>query len=318
MKFKFKVWLCVLAVGLFTGNVIAHQHSKPLNLDQLMTAFGWDFDKTEIKTEKVTNNLYVLFGVGGNVAVNVGDDGVLIVDDQFPQMMPKIKKAIKDLGHESIDFAITTHWHFDHAEGNLTLGEEGTWLVAHENSRDMMQKDNLVDLAVVAYQQDAYPESAWPDITFRNDMQFHLNGQSIDLMHFGPAHTTGDAAVYFKGDNAVHMGDVFNMAGYPFIDAHNGGGLNGVIEFCSRVLQQINQQTKIIPGHGPVVGYKEMVDYRDMLIVIRDRLQKLIDEGASLEQVKAANITAEYDAVRGDNTILLDRAYLSLKNQITE
>lgn len=315
-----KKLIFVLAI-LFT--LQAHAHSgpevpEPMDLDTLVNAFGWDFDKVEIVTEKVTDDLYVLFGVGGNIAVNVGEDGVFMVDDQFPQVMPKILGAISDLGGEGVDFAVTTHWHFDHAEGNLALGPAGTWLVAHENSREMMKDDHIINLVMAAYEQKAYPEEAWPDITFDDDMQFHVNGQTIDLWHFGPAHTTGDTAVYFRGSNAVHLGDVFNNAGYPFIDAGNGGSLEGMIEFCSETLARINEDTIVVPGHGPVTDYQALADYIDMLSVIRDRMLKLIEEGATLEQVYASGVTADYDEKMGNNIGFINRAYMSLTHRRTQ
>ena len=307
---------CLISSFLLVG---AHAHDKvpgpkPMNLEQLTSTFGWDLDGAEIKTEKITDGLYVLFGVGGNIAVSIGDDGVFIVDDQFPQLMPKIKAAIAKLGGKEINFAVTTHWHFDHAEGNLTLGPDGTWLVAHQNSREMMKQDHVINLVIAAYEQKAYPKSAWPDVTFKDDMQFHLNGEQIDLMHFGPAHTTGDAAVIFREANAVHMGDVFNNAGYPFIDSGNGGTIDGVISFCQEILKQINKDTTVIPGHGPVTDYQAMQDYVDMLIVVRDRIKKLIASGASLEEVIAAKPTAEFDTLKGDSKMFVDRAYHSLEH----
>ena len=307
--------LAILLSLFFSAQVYSHSGPDvptPMNLENLMEAFGWDFEKTKITTEKVADDLHVLFGVGGNIAVSVGKDGVFIVDDQFPQMMPQIIAAIAELGGDGVDFAATTHWHFDHAEGNLALGKSGTWLVAHENSREMMKQDNVINLVVAAYDQKAYPESAWPDITFDDDMKFHLNGQTIELWHFGPAHTTGDAAVYFSRTNAVHLGDVFNNAGYPFIDVGNGGSLEGMISFCEQTLARINKDTVVIPGHGPISDYQGLVDYVEMLNIVRDRMVKLIDEGASLEEVIAAKVTADYDEKRGMNTIFVNRAYMSL------
>jgi cyclase len=277
-----------------------------------MSAFGWDMEGAEITIEKVADGLYVLFGLGGNIAVTIGDDGVLIVDDQFPQLMPKIKTAINELGGADVDFAINTHWHFDHAEGNLVLGPAGTTLVSHANSREMMQGDHVINLVVAAYEQKAYPDEALPVITFKKDMQLHFNDQLIELLHFGPAHTTGDTAIVFRGDNAVHMGDVFNNAGYPFIDAGNGGSIDGVIEFCSQILSVINEETIVIPGHGAIADYGTLRAYVDMLSVVRDRIVKLVKDGASLEEVYAASVTAEFDETFGDNKGFIDRAYTSL------
>src|SRR5690606_35077333 len=161
------------------------------------------------------------------ILASIGEQGVLIVDNQFPEMAPKYREAIRELGGGDIDFAINTHWHFDHADGNLVLGPGGTWIVAQENSRRMMARDNVINLVNMTREQQAYPPEARPVMSFADAMMFHFNGEQIELLHFGPAHTAGDTAVIFRGHNVVHMGDVFNMAGYPFVDADNGGSLEG-------------------------------------------------------------------------------------------
>lgn len=182
----------------------------------------------------------------------------------------------------------------------------------------MMKADQVINLVAFAYEQTAYPESAWPDITYNDTMEFHLNGQTISLMHFGPAHTTGDTAVLFEGSNAVHLGDVYNNSGYPFIDAGNGGTLDGVIEFCSQVLNAINSDTIVIPGHGPVADYRALEDYVAMLGTIRARMLELIESGASLEQVYAAKPSAEFDEKMGDSTGFINRSYMSLTHRIVD
>ncbi|MDP4599036.1 MAG: MBL fold metallo-hydrolase [Pseudomonadales bacterium] len=313
--------LLPLLALLWTANSFPHNAPAvpaAIDLDELAEAFGWDFTGTQIRTEKITDDFFVLFGAGGNIGVSIGKDGVFIVDDQFPQLTPKIHAAIGELGGEGVDFAVNTHWHFDHAEGNKVLGAEGTWLVAQQNSRQMMQQDNIVNLVSVAYDQQAYPQSALPDITFADAMQFHLNGQTIDLMHFGPAHTTGDTAVYFHESNVLHMGDVFNNAGYPFIDAGNGGTLEGLIHFCEQALKAINADTVVIPGHGPVTNYQALADYVTMLTTVRDRMLVLIHKGASLDAVFAARPTADFDGKMGDNVRFINRAYMSLTHKIVD
>lgn len=267
---------------------------------------------TPITAEALGEGLHVLFGVGGAMIVSIGDQGVLAVDDQFPEMAPKYKEKIRELGGGAIDFVINTHWHFDHADGNQALGPEGTWIVAHENSRRMLLEDNVINLVAARREQPAYPPAALPVITFAEGMMFHFNGEPIELLHFGPAHTTGDTAVIFRGHNVVHLGDVFNMAGYPFIDADNGGSLSGIIEFCSQVLEQIDGAAIVVPGHGPVAAYQDLADYVAMLTTIRDRMKALIASGASLRQVAAAQPTAEWDDKRGSPANFIDRAYASL------
>jgi glyoxylase-like metal-dependent hydrolase (beta-lactamase superfamily II) len=270
---------------------------------------------TPITTLELAENFHVLFGVGGNILVSLGANGVLIVDDQFPQMVPKYKATIGELGGGAVSFAINTHWHFDHADGNQVLGPEGTWLVAQENSRQMMTKNNVINLVSTTRDQPAYAETALPVLTYDDTMRFHFNGERIDLMHFGPAHTTGDTAVIFREHKAVHMGDVYNNAGYPFIDVDNGGSLNGVIEFCSKVLAQIDETYMIVPGHGPVADAAALADYVAMLTMIRDRMSALIASGATLKQVEAARLTSEWDERKGDPTNFLNRAYSSLARE---
>jgi len=267
---------------------------------------------TPITTQKLADDFHVLFGVGGNILVSIGANGVLIVDNQFPQMVPKYKATIAELGGGAINFAINTHWHFDHADGNQVLGPEGTWLVAQENSRQMMTKSNVINLVSAKRDQPAYPETALPVLSYDDAMRFHFNGERIDLLHFGPAHTTGDTAVVFRGHRVVHMGDVFNNAGYPFIDADNGGSLHGVIEFCSRVLAEIDSTYTVVPGHGPVTDAQALADYVAMLTTIRDRMSALIASGATLEQVEASRPTSEWDERKGDPESFLNRAYMSL------
>ncbi|MEC7370346.1 MAG: MBL fold metallo-hydrolase [Pseudomonadota bacterium] len=291
---------------------------EPLPLKPLGVAFGWDFDKPEITVQAVTKNLNVLFGTGGNIAVSTGKDGVLIVDDQFPSLMPNIEAAIGELGGQAIDFVVNTHWHFDHAEGNLALGPKGAWLVSHSNSRSMMLDDHLINLVVASYLQKAYPEEALPTVTFDKTMQFHINGERVDLFHFGPAHTTGDTAVIFRTSNAVHLGDVFNNAGYPFIDAGNGGTLDGVIRFCTETLKLINKDTVVIPGHGAITDYNALKDYIDMLSIIRTRMMAMIEQGATLDEVVAAGLTKEWDEQNGDNTGFINRSYMSLTHKIVD
>jgi cyclase len=293
----------ILLAALFT--LAAAQGFAQVTAEQLAT--------TEITTEQVGENLYVFFGLGGNIAASIGDQGVLIVDTQFPALVPKYRKAIANLGGDAIDFAIDTHWHYDHADGNQRLGPEGVRLISQANSRAMMTRDKVINTVIRPLNpQPAYPPEALPIVTFEDRMQVHFNGETIDLLHTGPAHTTGDAAVIFRGHNAVHMGDVFNNAGYPFIDADNGGDLDGMIAFCRAVLHELEPGAIVIPGHGPVADYAKLERYIEMLVAVRDRIAALVDSGASLEQVIAAQPTADWDEEFGDPTRMIDRSYLSL------
>lgn len=267
----------------------------------------------EIRAERIADDLYVLFGYGGNIAVQFGDQGVLMVDSMFPELVPKVRAAIHEVGGGDIDFAINTHWHYDHAEGNQGFGPQGVWFIAQTESRRRLTIDNTIDpMTRPAFPQPAYPAAALPIVTFEDRMQFHFNDERIDLMHFGPAHTAGDAAVFFRGHNAVHLGDVFTPGGYPFIDSDNGGDIDGMITFCRAVLAELDEDAVVIPGHGPVSTYADLVKYTNMLASVRDRIAELVASGATLEQVIAARPTAAWDADYGDPVRLIDRAYSTL------
>ncbi len=305
--------MIALLLALLATPAIADEE---LGLDELLARFGWDLAAAEIGTQKIGDGFYVLFGVGGNIAVSIGKQGVLIVDDQFPQLMPKIEAAIAEVGGEGVDFAINTHWHFDHAEGNIALGPAGTWIVSQANSRKMMQRENVVNMIKAKYRQPAYPESALPVIAYADRMQFYFNGEQIDLIHPGPAHTTGDTAVIFRRSNAVHMGDVFNNTGYPFIDADSGGEIDGMIAFCRAILKELRPNTTVIPGHGKVADVPTLERYVDMLQTVRDRIAAEIEKGATLEQVVATRPTRSFEQTYGDpadSLGFLDRVYTSLK-----
>jgi glyoxylase-like metal-dependent hydrolase (beta-lactamase superfamily II) len=286
--------------------------------DELLERFGWNLATAEIKTQKLGKGLYVLFGIGGNIGVSIGENGTLIVDDQFPELMPKIEAAIAKIGGTNVDFAINTHWHFDHADGNLAFGPGGTWLVSQANSRDMMLAPHIINLSVAKYRQQAYPSNARPVITFDDRMSFHFNGERIDLIHSGPAHTTGDVAVIFREHNAVHMGDVFNNTGYPFIDADNGGEIDGMIDFCETVLAELKPGAIVIPGHGEVTDDAALRRYIEMLKTVRGRISEMIAKGMSVEEVIAAKPTADLDDDFGDvaNSLgFVDRVYTSLNSK---
>ena len=310
----------VAALALFGAAFASAQEADQateelLTLEQLLERFQWNFEDAGIITREVGEGLHVLFGIGGNIAASIGEDGVLIVDNMFPEMVPKVRAAIAELGGSDIDYAVNTHWHFDHAEGNLALGPAGTSIVAHDNSAAMMAKTNILNLVVTKYLQEAYPREARPAISFDDRMRLYFNGDEIDIVHAGPAHTAGDAAVIFRKHNAVHFGDVFNNTGYPFIDADSGGGIDGMIAFCQTILDEMGPNAVIIPGHGEVTDSATLQAYIDMLKTVRERVAAMIGEGKSLEEVTAAKPTADFDETFGpeENSLgFVNRVYTSL------
>jgi glyoxylase-like metal-dependent hydrolase (beta-lactamase superfamily II) len=293
--------LASLACSLIAANGFA-QNPGPERLSQV-----------EIRSERVADDLYVLFGFGGNIAVQFGDQGVLMVDSQFPELVPKVKAAIAKVGGGEIKFVINTHWHYDHADGNPAYGKEGVWFISQTESRRRMTMDNVLDPQTrPAFKMPAYPREALPIATFDSQMQFHFNDELIDLKHFSPAHTAGDTAVFFRKHNAVHLGDVFTPRGYPLVDVPNGGDIDGMITFCRAVLAEINESTVVIPGHGPITTYADLTRYTAMLQSVRDKVAELMKSGATLQQVIAAKPTAAWDESYGKPENFIDRVYASL------
>ena len=311
----------LLITSLFLSlSIYASYHKKPENeyeegQQAVLDAFGWNFDEAEITIESISDNIHVLFGLGGNILVSTGDDGVLLVDDQMPELKYKILRSLRKIGGKSVDYIINTHWHFDHAEGNLAFGPDGAKIVAHENSRKMMLNPKPINLSFIVYPQQPYPLNAVPQITYQDTMKLHLNGDQIELYHFGHAHTTGDTAIYLRNSNVLHMGDVFNMTGPPFIDAGNGGSIDGIIHFCEEILKVVNDETVVVPGHGPISTTEDLQTYIDMLIVVRDRIQVQILEGKSLQEIIESDPTKEWRDKFGDGPFIvgvIDRAYAGM------
>jgi len=318
LSYLFKSLIISLSVLTFSINAAHHEESE-INYKEgqqaVMDAFGWDFNEAEISIESISDNIHVLFGLGGNILVSTGEDGVLLVDDQMPELKYKILRSLRKIGGKSVDYIVNTHWHFDHAEGNLAFGPDGAKIVAHENSRKMMLNPKPINLSFIVYPQQPYPLNAVPQITYQDSMKLHLNGDQIELYHFGHAHTTGDTAVYLRNSNVLHMGDVFNMTGPPFIDAGNGGSIDGIIRFCEEILKVVNDETVVVPGHGPISTTEDIQTYIDMLIVVRDRIQAQILEGKSLQEIIESDPTKEWRDKFGDGPFIvgvIDRAYAGM------
>lgn len=248
----------------------------------------------EIKVEKMSENISVLIGNGGNVGILTGDDGAFVIDTMVPNMSAALNSKLAELtGNKPVRFVINTHWHYDHIGGNETLSKEGATIIAHENVRKRMSTEQNMEFFKTKVPPSA--QAALPKITFEKDMMFYLNGEEIHVFHVNPSHTDGDSMVYFKKANVLHTGDLYFNGEYPFIDISSGGSLNGMIEVAKSILPKIDDNTKIIPGHGPVSNKTEYKKYLEMLIQFRDKIGALIKSGKTLEEVIAAKPTKEYD-----------------------
>ena len=252
-----------------------------------------NFDKVEIKTEKLSPTTYVLFGAGGNIGVSVGEDALFIIDDQYAPVSARIVAALKQISDKPIKFVLNTHWHGDHTGGNENMGKAGALIVAHDNVRKRMSTEQFITL--FKSKVPPSPKVALPVVTFSTDVTFHINGDEVFGFHVPKAHTDGDTIVQFKKSNVIHMGDIFFNGWYPFIDVSSGGSPEGVIAAADRVLAMSDDNTKIIPGHGPVSGKADLKNYRDMLSTVTGRIKALIKEGKKLDEIKAAKPSAEFD-----------------------
>lgn len=291
-------------------------NSKVTSTEEYARNAWGNLETAEVTTRKVNENLFLLYGLGGNIAVSTGNDGVLIVDSQIPIIFPKIMKAIKKLSDDKIIYTINTHWHWDHSDGNLVLDSDVTKIISHSNARKNMQKGGLINMGTTILNQEPYPKSALPVITHENGMSLYFNDEKIDLLHFGPAHTTGDTVIYFTNQNAIHLGDVFFSNSYPFIDVDNGGSLSGMINYLEKIILVIDKDTIVMPGHGEISSISDIKETIEMLKTVKNRILISIKNNQSLEQIISSNITKDFD--KKYNTLLLrdtfiDRAYASLK-----
>ena len=273
------------------GEVKAHDHSA----DAL----------PEVKSTEVADGLYMLQGKGGNLAVSIGKDGTFLVDDQYAVMHDGIMAEIQSLGGSQPTFLLNTHWHGDHTGGNLAMGEKGTIIVAHDNVRQRLTSDQFVK--AFNMKSGPQPAAALPVVTFSDTMTFHWNDQTVEAEHVAPAHTDSDSFVWFKEANVVHTGDLFFNGFYPFLDPDSKGSLAGVIAGVNTILAGMDDDTVVIPGHGPLGDKQSLTEYRDMLQTVYGRIKTMKVKGMTLEEVIAEKPTEDYDDEWGDGIFTADK-----------
>ncbi len=264
-----------------------------------------DFSKIEISTTAVRDNIYMLQGSGGNIGVLTGPDGVVLIDDQYAPLSEKISAAVAKLSDQPVRVLLNTHWHGDHTGGNEDFAQAGAMIVAHDNVRLRMSSSFFSDF--FQQQVPASPPAALPVVTFASEVTLHLNGQTIAVVHVPNAHTDGDAIIFFEQANVVHMGDTYFNGFYPYIDNNSKGSLPGMIAAINAALPAINDDTRIIPGHGPLADKAELLEFRDMLQTVAERIQSLLEQGKSPAEIVAAKPSAEFDARWGQGFIPPDR-----------
>ena len=267
------------------------------------------FAKVEIKAEQLADGVAVLFGAGGNIGVSYGPDGTVLIDDQYAPLTGKIQAAVKALGAEPVKYLINTHWHGDHSGGNENLGAAGALIMAHDHVRERLVKGT-----------DKVPPAApaaLPVITYHDGIKLHLNGDEVRVRHVKHAHTDGDSIVFWKKANILHMGDLFfHKVTLPFIDLNSGGNARGILAGAEQALTMVDDETKIIPGHGPVASRADLIAYRDMLQSVIAAVEKAQGEGKSLAEVQAMKPAAQWDVnpdafIKGD--AFVEAVYKSLQ-----
>lgn len=252
-----------------------------------------DFSKIEIKSEQLAPGVAVLFGAGGNIGVSYGEDGTILIDDQYAPMTAKIQAAVSGLGVAPVKFLVNTHWHGDHSGGNENLGNAGAVIMAHDNVRVRLAAGAVSGAGTSGARTiPAAPPAALPVITYAEGLKLHLNGEEVRVIHMPAAHTDGDSIIHWTKSNVIHMGDLFMLqVSFPYVDRDSGGDVRGFVAAADKVLAIANDQTKIIPGHGAIATKADLQNHRNMIATVIAKVEAGIKAGQTLEQIKASNPT---------------------------
>ncbi|MGA8618258.1 MAG: MBL fold metallo-hydrolase [Candidatus Sulfotelmatobacter sp.] len=279
-----------------------------------------DFSKVQMKVSKVAGHVYMLQGAGGNIGASVGDDGIVIVDDQYAPLAEKIQAALKGITDKPVRFIINTHYHGDHTGGNAYFQKQAP-IIAQDNVRNRLESGGGAgNGGSIHMDVKSAPHDALPIVTFDHDVTVHLNGEDIRALYFPAGHTDGDSIIFFPHSNVVHMDDDFVTYGFPFIDVESGGSINGMIDAVAQVISQLPADVKVIPGHGPVSTLDDVRAYLTMLKETRDAVQKALKEGKSVDQMKQATLLDPWKKYSGDfvnEDAFLETLYASLTGQKT-
>jgi glyoxylase-like metal-dependent hydrolase (beta-lactamase superfamily II) len=296
-----------LLAQLFCGSLLravpAHAQQAAPAVDPL-AAIRAQIGAVPIQTQKLAENLTLLSGPGGNVVVLNGPDGKFVVDTFLAPAWPNLKQSLAGISGAPLKIVIDTHWHFDHTDNNAPLHAAGATILAHENTKKRMSESH--DLPVMGLHFEPSPADALPQQTFTSSHTLQGNGETLLLQHLSPAHTDTDIYVRFQKANVIHMGDIFFNGFYPFIDSGTGGNITGMIAAADTILPLADNDTKLVPGHGPLGNKADLAKFRDMLVVARDRVQKLKSAGKSAQEAAASKPLADLDVAWGHGMLNSD------------
>src|SRR5215813_4146899 len=294
----------LLAACLFAGNWVLAQEQ--------------DFSKVQIEVTKVAGNVYMLEGAGGNIGASVGEDGIVIVDDQYAPLADRIQAALKGITSLPVRFIINTHFHEDHTGGNAYFQKQAP-IIAQDNVRKRLESGGGAgNGSSIHMEHKPVDKEALPIITFDHDVAVHLNGEDIRALYFPAGHTDGDSIIFFPKSNVVHMGDDFVTYGFPFIDVESGGSIDGMISGVEGAIAQLPADVKIIPGHGPISTIDDVKAYLAMLKGTRDAVAKEIKAGKTVDQMKQAKLLEPWKKYSGEfvkEDTFIETLYNSLTGQ---
>jgi cyclase len=269
----------------------------------------------EYITTTLSPTVTMIKGRGGNVAVSVGEDGVFIIDDQMQPLTDQLLASIRTVSDQPIRFVINTHYHGDHVGGNEGIGKSGAVIIAHDNVRVRMSRDEFSNF--MGETTEAWPKDSLPVVTFNDQVTLQLNGEAVTATHVPHGHTDGDSIVFFPSSNVLHMGDIYFNGMYPYIDLDGGGSIQGMISAVERGMELANSETQVIPGHGAMSNLEELTAYHAFLVAARDNVQALVNQGMSLQQAIAAKPTAEWDDTLGNVWIKPEQLVIFIYNSLT-
>jgi cyclase len=262
------------------------------------------FDNSPLQTTSLGNGLFLFSGDGGNVTAVVDRSSVLLIDSGIDSRAPELNDTVFQAAMRPVTRLVNTHWHFDHTGGNMFYGSMGVTVIAQENVKKQLLSPH--DVPFIGLRDGNYPKQAIPTVTYSTTMALHQGSHRLTLANYGSAHTDGDTVIYIAPANVAVVGDIFSNAFYPIIDLTSGGSIDGLILSVDRILAQTNEQTRIVPGHGPVATRADLEAYRDMLVQVRERMKALITAGKTIDEATAATPTKDFDAKWGTGYVTPD------------